>query len=153
MPINIRKAKLSDLLKTYEWANEKEVIKSSIERYGKVTLAEHKKWFKNYLESKSKNLFIARLNNKKIGLVRLDLKKKEYFISYLVDKKNRNKGFGFKILNKIIKKYKNKKIIFKARVKKENFASNIIFARLGFRKRYINHNKNISLYRLDNSKC
>ena len=151
MPINIRKAKISDLLKTYEWANEKEVIKSSIERSSKVSLTEHKKWFKKYLISKSKNLFIACLNNKKIGLVRLDLEKKEYFISYLVDKKNRNKGLGFAMLSKILKKYKNKKIIFKVRVKKENFASNIIFTRLGFRKRYINHNKDISLFRLDNS--
>ena len=81
----------------------------------------------------------------------MDLEKKEYFISYLVDKKNRNKGLGFAMLSKILKKYKNKKIIFKARVKKENFASNIIFTRLGFRKRYINHNKDISLFRLDNS--
>ena len=52
MPINIRKAKISDLLKTYEWANEKEVIKSSIERSSKVSLTEHKKWFKKYLISK-----------------------------------------------------------------------------------------------------
>ena len=34
MSLTIRKAKISDLLKTFEWANEKEVIKI-IERVGK----------------------------------------------------------------------------------------------------------------------
>ena len=32
MPLTIRKAKIDDLLKIFEWANEKVVIQNSIER-------------------------------------------------------------------------------------------------------------------------
>ena len=127
MPLTIRKAKINDLLKTFEWANEKEVITNSIVRSKKVTIKEHSTWFKKYITSVSSTIFIVCLNNEKIGLVRIDLKEKEFFISYLIDKKKRNRGFGYRMLDKIIKKYKNKKKIFKARVKQDNLASNSIF--------------------------
>jgi len=149
MPLTIRKAKISDLLKTFEWANEKEVITNSIERSKKVTIKEHSKWFKKYIMSTSSTILIGSFNNEKIGLVRIDLKKKEFFISYLIDKKKRNKGFGYRMLNKVITKHKYKKKIFKARVKQNNLASNYIFIKLGFKKKYTNQNKNIFLYRLE----
>ena len=149
MPLTIRKAKINDLLKTFEWANEKEVITNSIVRSKKVTIKEHSTWFKKYITSASSTIFIGCLNNEQIGLVRIDLKKKELFISYLIDKKKRNKGFGYRMLNKIITKYENKKKVFKARVKQDNLASNSIFIRLGFKKKYTNQNKNIFLYRLE----
>ena len=38
MPFIIRKAKIGDLLKTYEWANEKDVIRNSINRKKKFLL-------------------------------------------------------------------------------------------------------------------
>ena len=110
MSITIRKAKISDLLKTFEWANEKETIKNSIERSKKVSLNEHTKWFKNYIFSKRNYLLIASYKTQLIGLVRIDMKKKYFFLSFLVDKDKRNKGFGYRILNKVIKKYKKKKI-------------------------------------------
>ena len=150
MPFIIRKAKIGDLLKTYEWANEKDVIRNSINRKKKVSFEEHTLWFNNYINSKSNNLFIGTLNNQKIGLVRIDLIKENYFLSYLIDKKKRNKGFGFKMLNKIIKKYKGTKKTIKALVKRNNIASNLIFKKLGFKKKYINYKKNLTIYELEN---
>jgi hypothetical protein len=51
------------------------------------------------------------------------------------------------MLIKIIKKYKNKKKIFKARVKRDNLASNSIFIKLGFKIKY--RNQNTFLYELE----
>jgi len=150
MPLTIRKANIDDLSKTFKWANEREVIKSSIERSKKVEMNEHSVWFKKYISLKSSYLFIASLRSEKIGLVRIDCKKKEIFLSYLVDRKKRNKGLGYQMLNKIIKKFKNKKKIFKARVKRNNLPSNSIFIKLGFKVIYTNQNKNTFLYRLVN---
>jgi len=147
MSITIRKAKISDLLKTFEWANEKETIKNSIERSKKVSLNEHTKWFKNYIFSKHNHLLIASYKTQLIGLVRIDMKKKYFFLSFLVDKDKRNKSFGYRILNKVIKKYKKKKF-FQARVKKNNLASNLIFKKLGFEIKYTNQIKKTYLYRL-----
>ena len=53
------------------------------------------------------------------------------------------------MLNKIIKKFKNKKKVFKARVKISNLASNSIFIKLGFKIKYTNQDKNTFLYRLE----
>ena len=149
MPLTIRKANINDLLKTFEWANEKEVIKNSIERSKKIEINEHSTWFKKYITLKFSSLFIVSLRSEKIGLVRIDCKKKEIFLSYLVDRKKRNKGFGYQMLNKIIKKFKNKKKVFKARVKISNLASNSIFIKLGFKIKYTNQDKNTFLYRLE----
>ena len=149
MPLTIRKAKIDDLLKIFEWANEKVVIQNSIERSKKVSINEHSKWFKRYITSKYNFIFIASLKNRRIGLVRVDHQKKEIFLSYLVDRKKRNKGFGYQMLSKIIKKFKNEKRVFKARVKRDNVASNSIFIKLGFKIKYTNQNKNTFLYRLE----
>ena len=54
------------------------------------------------------------------------------------------------MLNKIIKKYNGSKNNFKARVKKNNYASNSIFLNLGFKIKYTNNDKNIILYELKN---
>ena len=150
MSLTIRKAKFADLIKTYGWANEKEVIKNSINRSKKVSFKKHSEWFNKYINSTINDLFIVSLKNQKIGLIRIDLIKKSYFISYLVDKKKRSKGLGYQMLNKIIKKYKGTKNNFKARVKKNNYASKSIFMKLGFKIKYTNNNKNIILYELRN---
>ena len=149
MPLTIRKAKIDDLLKIFEWANEKVVIQNSIERSKKVSINEHSKWFKRYITSKYNFIFIVSLKNRRIGLVRVDHQKKEIFLSYIVDRKKRNKGFGYQMLSKIIKKFKNEKRVFKARVKRDNVASNSIFIKLGFKIKYTNQNKNTFLYRLE----
>ena len=149
MPITIRKANIDDLLKTFEWANEKEVIKNSIKRSKKVEINEHSTWFKKYITLRLSSLFVVSLRGEKIGLVRIDCKKKEFFLSYLIDRKKRNKGYGYQMLNKIIKKFKNKKKVFKARVKRSNLASNSIFIKLGFKIKYTNQDKNTFLYRLE----
>ena len=55
MSLTIRKAKVIDLKKTLEWANDKEVIKNSLNRNHKVNPIEHFKWFNNYLKAKKKS--------------------------------------------------------------------------------------------------
>ena len=74
MPITIRKANIDDLLKTFEWANEKEVIKNSIKRSKKVEINEHSTWFKKYITLKLSSLFVVSLRSEKIGLVSDSLK-------------------------------------------------------------------------------
>ena len=150
MRFTIRQAKIKDLLKTLDWANEKETISNSINRTKKVSLKEHSKWFKKYIKSKYNLIFIAQLKNEPIGMVRIDYKKKDLVLSYLIDKKKRKKGLGFEMLKKIIKKFTTKslKTSFKAQVKSNNLASNAIFVKLGFKKIYFNRNKKVFSYKL-----
>ena len=109
MSLTIRKAKVIDLKKTLEWANDKEVIKNSLNRNHKVNQVEHFKWFNNYLKAKKKIMFIGTINKKPVGMVRLDYTQMKIFISYLIDTKNRNKGLGFEMLKKVVENIKKKK--------------------------------------------
>ena len=88
-------------------------------------------------------------------MVRLDNKKNEFYLGYVIDKKYRNKNFSSKMLNKVIKKMKinNKKIVFKAEIKAENLPSNRLIKGLGFRKLYSRQNNNIILYKLSTNLC
>lgn len=155
MPLIIRKAKILDLKKTFEWANYKDVIKNSIGRNSKVSLYEHTAWFKKYIRSKNHLLFIALYKRKKIGMVRFDKKKNEFFISYTIDKKYRNKNFSSKMISNVIRKMKisNKKLVIKAEIKSENLPSNKLIKRAGFKKLYKRQNDNIILYKLGTNIC
>ena len=155
MPLTIRKAKINDLLKTFEWANEKEVLKNSIVRSKKVTIKEHSTWFKKYIKSKKNSLYIATYNSKKIGMVRIDSVKNDFFVGITIDKNYRKKRLSVKIFNRAIsrKKKKVKNLVLKARIKFNNFSSIKMIEKLGFKRQYKRQNKNIILFKLDTKLC
>lgn len=150
MSLRLRKACKSDLILIFNWANEKSVIKNSINRIRKLSVKEHEIWYKKYNSSKFNFIYIFSKNKNDIGLVRLDLVKNLYFISYLIDKKFRNKGLGYIMLKKFLTFfYKKKKIKnFYAKVKSNNISSIKIFEKLGFRKYYTNNVNRIFYYKL-----
>lgn len=150
MPLIIRKAQIKDLKKTFEWANYKEVIKNSLKRTKKVKFNEHNSWFRNYINSKNNFIFIAYFRRKKIGMVRLDGMKNEFFVGYVIDRKYRNKKFSSQMLNKVIKKIQRKghKLVLNALVIKSNLPSIKMIKKVGFKKSYTRQNKNIILYKL-----
>ena len=150
MSFRLRKACKSDLILIFNWANEKSVIKNSINRVGKLNINDHENWYKKYQGSKLNFIYIFSKNKKDIGLVRLDLVKNFYFISYLIDKKFRNKGLGYIMLKKFVNLFHKKKKIknFYAKVKNKNISSIKIFEKLGFKRYYISNIKRISYYKL-----
>ena len=93
--------KHKDLL--FYWRNEKNTVKNSISNKT-VIYNEHQKWFRNRLEIKPVLFWILKKNKSCVGMIRLDKKKIYYFLSYSIDKKFRKKGFGSKIIKKMLKK-------------------------------------------------
>lgn len=150
MLIKIREAKPKDSQKSFEWANDREVIKNSLNRKKRVTQNTHNKWFQNYLKSKKKFIFICVLNKRSIGMVRLDFIQKKVNISYVIDTKERQKGLGFKMLKNVVDtfKKKNKGYSMHAKVKKKNISSNIIFHKLGFKRISLKNNRIFYQYKL-----
>lgn len=110
-----------------KWRNEKITIKNSLSSK-KVTIYEHNVWFKKRLLLKPKFFWLLKKNGVPIGTIRLDKKKKVYFISYIIDKKMRNLGYGKQILKEMLRK-KNvleiikKNFIILAKVKIHNSPS------------------------------
>ncbi len=133
MPINLVEAKEQHLLFAFKLANDKETIKNSILRK-KITLEQHTIWFKRFLNSKNKIFKIIYLNKNPIGLIRLEKKYRNYYLSYSIDPRFRRRGYASLALLKFIKKIKMNKKIKKiiALVKKKNTASIKIFNKLNF---------------------
>ena len=86
---NVRK-KDNNLL--FNWRNEKSVVKNSISRK-KVNYKNHKIWFQKRMSIEPILFWILKKNNSSVGTIRLDKKKRSYFLSYLIDKNFRNRGF------------------------------------------------------------
>lgn len=131
--ITLKNAKFTHLNLLLKWRNLKSVLKNSNEQK-KVRMNDHKKWFRKQLDSKN-IIKLVYFQKVPIGVVRLELKKCFFLISYLIIPKFRGKGYGAKALKLIMqKKYlKNiKKLV--AIVKKDNTPSIRIFSKLNFKQ-------------------
>ena len=129
--LSLKKANLSHEYILYKWHNLKSVLKYSLDQ-NKVSLKDHKKWYKKQLKSKN-ILKIIYLNKIPIGFVRLDKKRSFYLINYMIIPRFRKKGYASKALKKIIVdfNYQNKHKLV-AIVKKNNIPSLKIFKKLNF---------------------
>ena len=129
------------MLLLYNWSNDKDVRKHSINKK-KISIKDHIQWFKKKVNSKENLIYISFLNSIPFGMFRIEKKKKFAYLSYLIGKKFRKRGLGFlmlsKFIRKIYKKFPNLKI--KACVFKKNLASKKIFKKIGFK-----------IYKVDNN--
>ena len=129
--IKLKKLQQKHINLLFKWHNLKSVINNSLKRR-KIKLTEHKKWF--YGQIKSKNIIkIIYYKKLPIGVIRLEKKKYNYFISYLIIPSHRKRGFALNSLKLFLNKIKSKKVIkIVALVKKNNLPSIKIFKKLNF---------------------
>ena len=141
MKFSLRKAKKKDLLLIFNWFNDELVRKNSVNKK-KISLENHTKWFKKKINSNKDIINISSINSKPFGMSRIEKKKNYFYLSYLISKKFRKRGLGFKMLSKFLKKiYKNSpNLKVNACILKSNFASKKIFKKVGFIE-YKNDNK------------
>jgi len=131
--IKLRNIKIEDKLTLYKWSNIKSIRNNSLNK-NKISLYEHEKWFNRKIRSKKDIIKIIKISNNDIGLVRLEKKRKFYYLSYLILPKFRRKGYGFNSIKKFLKLIKQDSKILKimANVNKNNYASIKIFKKLNF---------------------
>ena len=131
--VNFRRAKESDLMTLFAWANDPGLRAQSYNS-GTISLEDHSSWFNKKLNDPNCHLYIFEYKSKALGQVRFDIKE-EVIISYSVDKEFRGRGWGVHILKKAIDNFAveyRKPIKVIGYVKVENVASNKIFESLGF---------------------
>lgn len=136
--ISYRNASLKDMNIVFEWANEETNRLNSLSNR-KIGWIEHKNWYEKKI--KEKNIFIF-YNIKPIGVVRLEKSNRMIKISFSIDKDFRGYGYGYFMINKIIRDNKNK--CFYAEVKKENIPSQRIFIKNNFKS--INYKNNSEIF-------
>jgi len=132
--LKLRNLEKKDKHLLFRWANLKSVIKNSLSKK-KITNKVHEKWFNKKIKSKTDILKIIVYKDVPIGVIRLEKKKLNYFISYLITPRYRKKGNAYNSLKIFLaflkKRNKNFKVI--ALVKKDNNPSIKIFEKLKFK--------------------
>ena len=126
MQIKIRKALTSDYQFFYKLRNNP-TDKKYFFNQKQINLNKHKKWFNNNLNKKNKILLIAYLNRFiPVATVRYDLNNSTGYVSIILQKKFRGKGYGAKVL-KLSEKFLKKGAFIISKVKKNNQNSIRVF--------------------------
>ena len=126
-----REIKEDDCLKIFEIANDDEVRQSSFNS-DKIELDDHKKWFKNILQSDSTKFYVLEFNEDIIGQIRFDFDDEFPVISISLNKKYRGLGLSKYLLYKGLESDKNGKLV--AYIKQDNLKSIALFKSLGFER-------------------
>ena len=128
----IVKATISHSKLIWEWRNDKETRKMSLNS-GFINWLDHKSWFKKILYDTNTYIYLGKLNNQMIGIIRFNKIEDDldiYKVNINIAPSMRSKGFGKTLLKKGIKEfcYENTTAKYlKAEIKNNNNKSKNIF--------------------------
>ena len=147
--MKIREANLSDSNDIYKWRNDPLTRQMSFNS-DVVSFVTHNEWFKNSLKNKNRFLLVAEFREKKISVVRFDIKEEKFTaeININLNPLERGKGLSSTVISKSIlyfnKKNNEKVKIIVSKIKKENAISKRSFLKCGFKLDLVE--KNIEIY-------
>ena len=138
--LTLRKANINDLDLYFEWANDPEERKNAVNTEI-ISYKNHCSWFSKKIEANDAYLWILEQENAPIGQIRFDIENGVATLSYFIDERYREQGFGLAIVKLGIENLtkKNDNIVIRAVAKKINIASCKIFECLNFQRKEINH--------------
>ncbi|NMF03283.1 GNAT family N-acetyltransferase [Clostridium beijerinckii] len=140
LEIALDRASKEDYDLLFNWVNDEEVRKNSFNPE-KILYSNHIKWFNNMINSDKCIIFILKLKNTPVGQVRIAIERNFAIISYSLDKSYRGKGLTTTMLSLLEKEVKNNRININkliAFVKLENIASQKVFEKLKYNKKFHN---------------
>lgn len=119
----------------YDWANDSETRKQSF-CTGQIPWETHLEWYRNCLQSDTREMYICYHEDEPVGLFRLDwLSDTQAEISYNIAPKYRRRGYGIEMLRigeKMLSATRGPVLTLYARVKEQNAASRKIFCESGY---------------------
>lgn len=137
----LREADEKDMRRIYNWAND-EAVRANSFNSEPIKWDIHRKWYQTCLASEDCLIFIAEIDQRAVGQIRIDIEKKKAIIDYSIAKEYRGHSYGKYMIFELIRKIKenramNKKIDYLiGKVKKENIASIKTFEKLSFNQKY-----------------
>ena len=96
----------------------------------KIGINEHENWFKKFFKNKKNKIYIIKTNKKEIGYIRLQKKRNTFELSWALLSSYKGKKIISKCLKKVTLRKKNN---YKAKIKKNNYASIKAAYNAGFR--------------------
>ena len=144
----VKKTKLTDIELYFEWTNDIEVRKNSINQE-KILFINHEQWFISKIKDPETYMYVILLDDVPFGQVRFEHIENYYVINYSIAPAARGRGIGAQFLQLAISKLKEELndecIILFGQVKPENIASKNIFIKLGFEETINNKIINFTL--------
>ena len=131
--ISLRRAVSADDKLLFAWANDIDVRKNAFEQH-EISWEEHTQWFRRKLSDKDCYIYIASVNDRPVGQIRLDIEDNRALIDYSVDAASRGRGYGSKMLAQALALPGLPIDFFLACVKDGNTASAKAFEKCGFQK-------------------
>ena len=126
---NIDKYQVDECKFIYLLRNKNYVRQQSLEVH-KIKFKHHVNWFKKFLQNKNNIIYLIIYKKQRVGYIRIEKKIGKFLTSWALVKKFHGKG----ILSKNLKKATmNKKLKYKAIIKKENVASIRVANKSGFK--------------------
>jgi RimJ/RimL family protein N-acetyltransferase len=152
--VKLRKSQPGDARMLYEWANEPDVRKNSINKE-KISWTEHISWFEGKLSDSNTYLYIAIHEDEPVGQIRFDRTNGSVEINYSVDYRKRGLGIGSDMLRMGIRNIQREigPVIFRAKVLTSNKGSVRVFEKMNFElSRTFKHNEEFYFeYQFDGS--
>lgn len=136
MAIKLREITESDCLRLFNWANEKDSRRNSLNQEP-IEWEDHKKWFGLKMASPDSKIFILEDDDTAVGQVRYDKKNGFWEIAFFVDKEYRGKGYGKLLIEKSFDRIDGS---IRAVVKVGNIASKKVFEGLNFKTNSVDEN-------------
>jgi len=130
--LRLRPAREHDKELYFNWANDPEVRKQSIQSEP-ISWEHHQVWFTGKLSDFKSRLFVLMAGSLPVGQIRFDQREEEALIDYSLDPFVRGRGWGAQLIamgSAMMRQIAP--IRLRADVKVENCASRAVFIRLGF---------------------
>ena len=127
----IRPALQGDAHRLWLWRNDPEVRAASLNPE-EIPLERHVAWFEGVLADPLRNVLIAEIGDRAIGMVRLDTDGDTATVSILLAGEVRGQGLGASVLSKAMDTVQPDITRFRAVVKADNLPSLSLFKGLGF---------------------
>lgn len=132
--MDFREISEEDIDIIYKWANDP-VTRSQSYSDGNIKFEEHKEWFEEKVNNSNCCFLIFSNNNKKIGLVRFDLKGRYWVVSINIAPSERGQGYSVRMLKKAgkyLRERDNRPV--HAYIKEQNTPSIKAFESVGYKR-------------------
>ncbi|MBQ9871119.1 MAG: GNAT family N-acetyltransferase [Eubacterium sp.] len=145
MMVFLRRVQMEDMDLIYEWANDPVTRANSFQKET-IPYEVHQQWFQGVMRDPEVILYILMDEQIPVGQIRIRVEGDTGEISYSIAPEHRGKGYGRKLLSLAEESIRRdaasvKKLI--ARVKPENAVSGYLFETEGFRKQYLEYEKEL----------
>jgi spore coat polysaccharide biosynthesis protein SpsF len=144
----IRQATIKDSRLYFDWVNNTEVRRNSINS-DFINIEDHLKWFSGAIKNDRICMYVLEKNSKEIGQVRYYINGSVAEVDYSIAKPFRSKGYGKYLLKESIKilcSEINHIDLVKAIIKTANIPSVKIFKQLNFKCSRVNNEKLVMCY-------